>query len=118
MKFIGGMEAVEAALKKYEHTLVGRVAEALEKGAVLVANDAKKDHERGRGHRKERYENQTTTLTRSITPELIKVTSEEVLAEVFTSLEYAYWVEARYPYLVPALHKNRGRINELVKKAR
>ena len=87
--------------------LLSKVAVACERSAVSVSNHAKADHQKGQGHGMNRYENQTTTLTRSLTPLLTRVDPSEVEAIVFTNVEYAEKVETIYPYLWPALVANR-----------
>jgi len=106
--FVTGIRRVLAKLVKRQDEIVRRVAEATEKTAVQVSIDAASDHTRGFAHAVGRYENQTTTLTRSLlqSPRLVKVDKDEVVAEVGSNVEYAYPVETRYPYLWPAAVKN------------
>ena len=88
------------------------VSEATEKTAVAVSNDAKADHTRGLGHAAGRYENDTGTLTRSITPVLTKVDFSEIEAQVYSNISYAPKVELgegrkkAYPFLLPAALAN------------
>lgn len=93
------------------------VAEAVEKSAVEVSNDAKRDHQRGSAHQKQRYENQTNILTNSITVAMVETTEEKVVAEVGTNVEYASFIETTHPFLFPALHANREKFHQRVKKA-
>lgn len=117
MKFIGGTQKVINNIMMQRSKLLARVGEAVEKSAVEVSNHAKSDHQRGQGHGKGRYENQTTTLTRDITPVLTKVDFNEVEAEVFTTMEYAAKVEAIYPFLWPAIVANQGNFTKRIKEA-
>ena len=97
--------------------MLEKVGVALEKTAVSVANHAKSDHQRGKGHGMGRYENQTTTLTRSIRPLLTRIDYNGAEAIVFTNVEYAAKVEAIYPYLFPALQAKRGEYMDRLKGA-
>ena len=117
MEYVAGTAKVTAKLKAFGDKMLGKVAEAVEKTAVDVANDAKADHVQGMAHAIERYENQTNVLTSSITPELTIVTDTMVEAEVFSNVEYAYWVEALYPLLHPALTKNEDNFRRRVAEA-
>lgn len=119
--------------------LLARTAIAVEKTAIDVSNHAKANHESGGsasmlnddiafaeafggfgdfGSRSAetsglRYVNRTGHLTRSITPELTNVSFEEVVAQVFTNVEYAPNVELgtsrtrAFPFLFPALASSR-----------
>jgi len=117
MKSIGGTQEIINNLMMQRSKLLARVGKAVEKSAVSVANHAKADHERGQGHGKGRYENQTTTLTRSITPKLTKIDFDEAEAIVFTKVEYAARVEAIYPYLWPAMVATQEEFKKRLKEA-
>jgi len=99
-----------------------RVVEAVEKTSVRMANHAKAGHEHGSNpHARDRYENQTANLTGSLFPggasgramqweEL----SEDRVVGLFgvaatapgTPLNYAAYVEERYPFIWPAVVAN------------
>ena len=117
MQYISGIQKVINNMLMAEHEILAALGEAVEKTAVQVSNDAKKQHEPSFGHAVGRYENQTTTLTRSIRPELIKVGPDEVVGMVLTNVEYAYPVEVHYPFLFPALVANRELFKKNVKEA-
>ena len=117
MKSVGGTQEVINNLMMQRSKLLARVGEALEKSAVEVANHAKSDHQRGQGHGKGRYENQTSTLTRSIMPKLTKVNFDEAEAIVFTNVEYAARVEAIYPFMWPAIVANQEEFKKRLKEA-
>lgn len=117
MKSVGGTQEVINNLMMQKSKLLARVGVAVEKSAVSVANHAKAEHIRGQGHGKGRYENQTTTLTKSITPKLIKIDFNEAEAVVFTNMEYAAKVEAIYPYLWPAIVAKQEEFKKRLKEA-
>jgi len=117
MRSVGGTQEIINNLMMHRSKLLRRVGEAVEKSAVDVANGAKADHQRGQGHGMGRYENQATTLTRSITPKLTKVNFDEAEAIIFTNVEYAARVEAIYPYLWPAMVANQEKFKRRVKEA-
>lgn len=105
MKLIAGTAEILAELAKQRDKLVAAVAEATEQTAVQVSVHAASDHTTGFGHAVGRYENQTTTLTRSLlqSPKPVKVAPDEVIYSVGSNVEYAAPVEMAYPYLWPAL---------------
>lgn len=103
MKYVSGTEKVINNLILQKSKILRAAAGVVEKTAVDIAVHAKSDHADEMAHCRERYQNQTTTLTRSITPELTKVTPELVEAQVFSYIHYAPYVEAIYPFLWPAL---------------
>jgi len=117
MRSVGGTQEVINNIMMKRNQLLTQVGEAVEKSAVEVAIHAQSEHQRGQGHGKGRYENQTTTLTRSIMPKLTKVDYNEVEAIVFTNVEYAAHVEAIYPYMWPAIVANRDNFIRRLKKA-
>lgn len=114
---VEGMDEVLRNMKIAGDLILQQVAEAVEKTAVDVANHAKAGHEGNKAHMNERYQNQTTNLTNSITPEMGIVTPLEVEAIVYTTMEYAYYVECLYPYLWPALVANEGNLRRRVNEA-
>lgn len=117
MKYIGGVEEVINNIKMHGNAVMKRVGEAVEKAANLAANRAKADHIRGQAHAQNRYENQTTTLTKSITPKLKRLNIDIAEAEIFTNMEYAYRVETIYPYMWPAVIATQGDLKKLLKEA-
>ena len=116
-RHVAGVERIKAQLYAYGKKKLQRVAEAVEKSAVEVANHAKANHVQGKAHAQERYENQTNVLTSSITSDLTVVTDDEITAEVFTTVEYAMFVETSHPYMFVALHENRDNFRRRVREA-
>lgn len=117
MKYVGGQQEVLNNLMMQRSKLLMRIGVAVEKTAVEAANLAKSDHQRGQGHGKGRYENQTTTLTRSITPKLTVVNFDAVEGIIFTNLDYAYRVETVYPYMWPAIVAMQAKFVKRLKEA-
>ena len=115
MKYISGTQKVLTNLFLAQNAILASVAEAIGRTCVQITIDAKKDHGPGFAHEVGRYENQTTTLTRSITPYPVEVRDKEVTGFVGTSVEYAYPVEVNYPYLFPALQANRENFKKNLK---
>ena len=115
MKSIAGTKEVLAKLAMIKDEIVERVATATEITAVQVSVEAASGHKRGFAHTVGRYENQTTTLTRSLlqAPVPEQVDADEVRYAVGSNIEDAYDVEVRYPYLWPAAvaHKQKFRDN-------
>lgn len=119
MKSVAGTRAVLARLASVQDQIVGKVAEATEMTAVEVGVAAAKGHKPGFGHTVGRYENVTTTLTRSLlqAPVADKVDEEEVIYSLGSNLDYAYPVEVRYPYLWPAAVSKQGKFRKNVTEA-
>ena len=116
-KEVVGEERIKAKLLAYGKDKLKKIADAVESSAVVVLNHAKANHIQGQAHAQERYENQTNVLTSSLTTKLTVVTEEEITAEVFTGVEYAFFVEVSHPYLFVALHSNRDDFVARVKRA-
>lgn len=118
-----GLKKVLSNFKNVQQSTVDRVAKATEQTAVLVANHAKANHDKGFAHAISRYENQTTNLTNSIMPELTKADKHSVEAMVHTNKEYAIKVEMGssktkpYPFMLPALISQRDEFQKRVGKA-
>jgi len=117
MKYIGGTQEIINNLMMRRNKLLRKVGIAVEKSAVSVAITAKRDHQRGQGHGKGRYENQTSTLTRSIEPVLLKIDFDEAIAAVFSNVEYAVSIETIYPYLWPAMVENQETFKKRLREA-
>lgn len=98
-----------------------RVVEAVEKTAMRMADHAKAGHEHGSDpHSRGRYENQTTNLTNSIMPGGAggqmqwERLDENMVVGLFgvnsaapgSVMEYAEYVEERYPFIWPAAAAN------------
>ena len=115
---VSGAKKIANNILIEKNKALGRIAEAVEKTAVDVSNHAKANHVRGQAHSQGRFEVDTGTLVRSITPELETVNFEEVTAVVFTNVVYAFSVESRFPYLFPALIANQRNLIERVAKAK
>jgi hypothetical protein len=132
MEVLNG-KAVIAELLSLKSQTFRRVVEAVEKTAVKMSNDAKAGHERGSDpHSRDRYENQTNNLTNSIFPggsdgqpmKWEKLSEDEVVG-LFgvestapgSPLEYAPYIEERYPFIWPAVVANLGYFTQEMKKA-
>ena len=110
-----------------------RVLVAVEKSAVRMAIHAKAHHERGGDpHSQNRYENQTSNLTQSIfpggagaSPMKWDEVSENRIVGLFgvdaaapgATMEYAPYVEERYPFIFPAAVANMDSFAKEVAKA-
>lgn len=132
MEVIGQREVIAELLGMKSQTF-RRVVDAVEKTAVRMANDAKSGHERGSDpHSRDRYENRTTNLTNSIFPgggdgqpmKWEKITEDEVVG-LFgvestapgSPMEYAPYIEERYPFIWPAVIANVAYFEQEIKKA-
>lgn len=113
---ISGAKRIANNILAAQNKILGRVAVAVEKTAVDVSNHAKDNHERNSAHSKGRFETQSGILGKSITPDMEKVNFEEVVAVVFTNVDYAIPVEfggggrRAYPFMFPALIANQGNL--------
>lgn len=114
---VSGAKKISNNILAAKNTLLGRIAEAVEKTAVDVSSHAKANHVEGQAHAEGRFERDTGTLVRSITPELEEVSFKKVSAVVFTNIDYAIPVEMKYPYMFPALMANASNLMERLKKA-
>lgn len=81
-----------------------RVVEAVEKTSVDASKHAKQGHNSNLAHMGDRYQNQTTNLTRSIHPFLENVCPTIFRGGIATDQKYAIFVETKYPYFLPALN--------------
>lgn len=121
---ISGARQIANNILAAQNNILGRVAVAVEKTAVDVSNHAKANHERNSAHAQGRFEVDTGTLVRSITPELETVNFAEVTAVVFTNVDYAIPVEfgdsgrRAYPFMFPALIANQQNLIDRLKKAK
>ena len=117
MKYVTGVEKVQANLARSINRKIARIIEAVEMTAVDVRNHAAEGHQGDRAHMEGRYANRTTNLTNSlaVSPPQIDVSGVEVI--VFAGMEYAPYVEHRYPFMFPALEANRGVFKERMKHA-
>lgn len=119
MRHVAGAKETVAELNAARDAVLGAVAEALEKTAVRVATHARSGHESDMAHAEGRYQNQTTTLTRSIQSRLTRADYQAVEAEALSNIEYAEHVEGLYPFMLPALQANREVfVRELTKAIR
>lgn len=120
---VSGQKKVLNNLFIAKNKILARVAEAVEKTSVDVANHAKANHVEGQAHSEGRFERDTGTLVRSIHQELETVNFEEVTAVVFTNLDYAIPVEfggngrRAYPFMFPALVANQENLKNRLKAA-
>lgn len=123
MDYLDGLRKVLRNLQGVQQDVVDRVAVATEQTAVLVANHAKGEHDRGFAHSVGRYENQTTNLTNSIMPELTRADKHAVEAIVHTNKEYGPKVEfgtsktKAYPFMQPAMISQKDQFKARVEKA-
>lgn len=115
--FVTGTQECINNIMMQRDRMLKDVAEAVERTAVDVANHAKANHESNMAHASQRYQNQTTNLTNSLTQELEKVSYGEVSAIAFSTMEYAPYVEARYPFFWPALVANLENLKRRVSSA-
>jgi hypothetical protein len=133
MMEITGSKEVIAELLSLKSQTFRRVVEAVEKTAVRMSNHAKAGHERGSDpHSRDRYENQTNNLTTSIFPggsgeqpmKWEKLTEDEVIG-LFgvestapgSPMEYAPYIEERYPFIWPAVVANIAYFEQEMKLA-
>ncbi len=121
---VAGDKKVIENLEKAKYTLQGRIAVAVEKTLVDVANHAKAHHRRNEDpHAQGRFISQTGTLIRSITQGLSDINDQYIEGYVATNMEYAAFVELgtsrsrAYPYLQTALVANRENFQRRVDKA-
>ncbi len=134
MKVVGSTEVAATLLGMKDKTL-RRVMEAIEKTAVRMASSARAGHEHGSNpHSRDRYENQTNNLTSSLFPggpngqpmKWQEITEDRIVglfgvAEMApgTPMQYAEYVEEKYPFIWPAVVANmEGFKNELAKAAK
>lgn len=120
---VAGNQKVIENMEKAKHTLVSRVAVAVEKTLVDVANHAKANHRRNENpHAQGRFISQTGTLIRSITQGLSDMNENYVEGYVATNMEYAAFVELgtsrsrAYPYLQTALLANKEKFQKRIDK--
>ena len=121
MKFIGGTQKVINNIRMQQSKFLRDLGEAVEKTCVDISNNAKQGHAGNMAHANKRYQNQTSTLTRSITPQLEEVSfTNGVKGVVFTNIEYAPAVELGtgrnkpYPFLYPAVVANKENFKERI----
>lgn len=121
---VAGNQKVIENMEKAKYTVIGRIAVAVEKTLVDVANHAKAHHRRNEDpHAQGRFISQTGTLIRSITQGLSDINENYVEGYVATNMEYAAFVELGtsrsrpYPYLQTALLANKENFKRRVDKA-
>ena len=117
MQYISGTQKAINNLRMQQSKFLRDLGIAVEKTCVDVSNHAKQGHAGNAAHMNKRYQNQTSTLTRSITPELEEVSFRGINGVVYSNMEYASLVEARYPYLYPAIITNKDNYAERIKRA-
>jgi len=122
MSFITGQQEIINNLMMAKSKKLRKIGIAVEKTCVDVSNDAKRDHKPG-VHARNRYENDTVMLTRATTPALQKIDFKEVIGIVYNTMDYAPMVELGtakskpYPFLYPALVKNKENFKNRIKEA-
>lgn len=145
---IKGTQDVINNLMLARNEMLKRIAVGIEKTAVQVANHAKDKHSfahplqstpgrrmsgkqrkrwamvsRKSLHAADRYQNITGHLTASITQKLNKVTIDEISAIIFSTMEYAPYIELGtgrhppFPFLYPALIANAENLKNNIKQA-
>jgi len=125
----GDKEVIRKILSLKSRTFK-RVTEAVEKTAVRMANHAKAGHEHGGNpHAQNRYENQTSNLTNSISPGganpmQFERMDEDMIIGLFgvneqlsAVMEYAADVEERYPFIWPAAVANMDQFEKDIQAA-
>ncbi len=123
MRYVTGTQKVINNLMMQRFKMLHDIGEVVEKTCVDVANSAKAGHAGNQAHMNERYQNQTSDLTRSISQELTKVDWASVEGLVFATKEYAIHVELgtvknkAYPFLYPALVSNKKNFENRLKQA-
>ena len=119
------------ALKGADKELHGKVRTVIEKTANRMAVEARSGHERGsQPHARYRFENQTGNLHNSVFPggpdahpmQFEETGKDEivglfgVLPTAAAVMEYAPFVESRYPFVWPAAHSQSERfVSDLAK---
>jgi len=118
MQYIAGSQKVINNIRMHQSKFLRDLGEAVERTCVDISNSAKEGHAGNMAHANKRYQNQTSTLTRSITPQLEDVSfTKGVSGVVFTNMEYAPLVEVRYPFMYPAKVANEKKFKERVARA-
>ena len=123
MRHVFGTQQVINNILRQKDKKLDRIAIAVEKTCVDVANHAKAGHQGNQAHMNKRYRNQTSTLTRSIMPGLESVTFARVIGIVYTNMEYAPAVElgtvrnSPYPFMFPAIVANKDNFKRRVTEA-
>ena len=118
MIFITGQQKILNNIRMHQSKFLRDLGEAVERTCVDISNSAKEGHAGNMAHASKRYQNQTSTLTRSITPQLEDVSfTKGVSGIVFTNMEYAPLVEVRYPFMYPAKVANEKKFKERVARA-
>ena len=106
-KLVSGLDEIKTNLVKRQSAYHRKVVKAIGISCTDIANHAKAGHEGAMAHANDRYQNQTTNLTRNIQPGPVVVQGKKIIGRVDAKTDYAAKVEARYPYVVPALEANR-----------
>jgi len=107
--YVIGAEQIIMNLNRARIIWLGKIADAVEKSCVDGANHAKANHESNMSHASGRYQNITSNLTKSIKPDMFKVSVNEVTGGIVAGEDYAPFLEfgtsgsQAYPFLFPAL---------------
>lgn len=128
MRFISGEQKMRNNLMMRRNKTLAKAGEAVERTCVDVSNHAKAGHAGNLAHTNQRYRNQTSNLTKGITPELLEVNFKRAHGIVFTTMGYSVFVEfgtavnvrtgrpnRPYPFMVPALLAHREVLAERLK---
>jgi hypothetical protein len=130
---VEGISQVVATLLSLKDRTFRKVVTAVEKTAVRIANDARAGHEHGSDpHSRDRYENQTSNLTNSISPggpgglpmtfERLDENAVVGLVGVLSTapsavMNYAAEIEEKYPFVWPAAVANIENFRQEIAKA-
>jgi len=124
MKLISGSQKVINNIRMQQSKFLRDLGEAVEKTCVDISNSAKEGHAGNMAHASKRYQNQSSDLTRSITPGLEEVNfTKGVSGIVYAGKDYASLVEfgsgtsKPYPFMYPALMLAKPKFKERVARA-
>lgn len=107
--YVIGAEQIINNLNRARITWLGKIADDVEKTCNEAENHAKAGHIENTAHMNDRYANQTSNLTNSISSGINKVGINGVTGFIAANQEYAAMVEfgtsqnQAYPFLFPAL---------------
>lgn len=112
---ITGLRTVLNNIRRKENKMINKVATIVERTSVSMSNHAKSGHAGDRAHMNNRYQNRTTNLTNSIDPDTLEITATRINGGIATNMEYAYYVEQRYPFMFPALRSVKDEFSKNLK---
>ena len=115
MNYVIGAEQIIANLNRASIGWLGLIADAVEKTCNDAEIHAKAGHESNSAHMSDRYQNQTSNLTKSISSGIAVARVDQVVGFIAANQEYAPAIEyatsiefgtsehPAYPFLFPAL---------------